>query len=87
MKTRSLWVAVAAASLFLHAAPALAQAQNIDKLKQMKVATTDLNIPPVPQSHTADPPARRTIPSAADHPPAFGTPSRCSSAARARRCR
>jgi len=30
--------------------PVLAQAQNLDKLKQMKVATTDLNIPPVPQS-------------------------------------
>ncbi|MFN6997629.1 MAG: PQQ-dependent sugar dehydrogenase [Aquincola tertiaricarbonis] len=27
-----------------------AQAQNIDKLKQMKVSGTDLNIPPVPQS-------------------------------------
>ncbi len=50
MKTRSFWVAVAAASLFLHAAPALSQAQNIDKLKQMKVSGTDLNIPPVPQT-------------------------------------
>jgi glucose/arabinose dehydrogenase len=28
----------------------LAQATNIEKLKQMKVATTDLNLPPVPQS-------------------------------------
>jgi glucose/arabinose dehydrogenase len=28
----------------------LAQATNIEKLKQMKVATTDLNIPPVPQA-------------------------------------
>ena len=50
MRTRSLWVAVAAASLLLNAAPALAQGQNLDKLKQMKVSGTDLNIPPVPQS-------------------------------------
>lgn len=52
MKTRfshligaALLAAAAAAS-----GPVLAQAQNLDKLKQMKVATTDLNIPPVPQS-------------------------------------
>lgn len=40
---------IAAATL---AATALlpAQAQNIDKLKQMKVSGTDLNIPPVPQT-------------------------------------
>ena len=36
------------ASLALASLPALSQA-NIEKLKQMKVATTDLNIPPVPQ--------------------------------------
>jgi glucose/arabinose dehydrogenase len=30
--------------------PASAQPTNIEKLKQMKVATTDLNIPPVPQT-------------------------------------
>jgi glucose/arabinose dehydrogenase len=39
----------AAAVLLLGAAFA-AQAQNIEKLKQMKVATTDLNIPLVPQT-------------------------------------
>ena len=41
-----------AAAMLLTAAvavPALAQ-QNIEKLKQMKVATTDLNIPLVPQT-------------------------------------
>jgi glucose/arabinose dehydrogenase len=36
-----------AASLSL---PAVSQVTNIEKLKQMKVATTDLNIPPVPQT-------------------------------------
>jgi glucose/arabinose dehydrogenase len=30
--------------------PALGQVQNIEKLKQMKVSGTDLNIPPVPQT-------------------------------------
>lgn len=30
--------------------PSFAQGQNIDKLKQMKVSGTDLNIPPVPQA-------------------------------------
>ncbi len=40
---------LAAAALALVAGPAAAQA-NIDKLKQMKVATTDLNIPVVPQT-------------------------------------
>ena len=39
---------VAAAAAFV-AAPAMAQ-QNIEKLKQMKVATTDLNLPLVPQT-------------------------------------
>ncbi|MDA0191754.1 MAG: sorbosone dehydrogenase, partial [Proteobacteria bacterium] len=39
-------VSLAAAACL--AAPAVAQ-QNIEKLKQMKVATTDLNIPVVPQ--------------------------------------
>ena len=48
MRNRS-WAAVAAASLFLLAAPVLAQT-NIEKLKQMKVSGTDLNIPPVPQT-------------------------------------
>lgn len=42
---RAAAVALAAAGL---AAPTLAQ-QNIEKLKQFKVATTDLNIPTVPQ--------------------------------------
>src|SRR5262245_38019199 len=37
------------AALAVSAAPALAQ-QNIDKLKQMKVASTDLNIPTIPQT-------------------------------------
>src|SRR3981189_523867 len=32
------------------AGPALGQAPNIEKLKQMKVSGTDLNIPPVPQT-------------------------------------
>lgn len=40
---------LAAAALVLAAGPAAAQA-NIDKLKQFKVATTDLNIPVVPQT-------------------------------------
>jgi glucose/arabinose dehydrogenase len=39
---------IALAAALCAAGPALAQ-QNIDKLKQMKVATTDLNIPVVPQ--------------------------------------
>ena len=43
--TAALAVAVAVGS----AGPALAQ-QNLEKLKQMKVATTDLNIPLVPQT-------------------------------------
>ena len=34
----------------ISAAPAAAQVTNIDKLKQMKVSNTDLNIPPVAQS-------------------------------------
>jgi glucose/arabinose dehydrogenase len=40
---------VAMAAMVACAAPA-ANAQNIEKLKQMKVATTDLNIPVVPQT-------------------------------------
>ena len=40
---------LAAAAALACAAPALAQ-QNIEKLKQMKVASTDLNIPVVPQT-------------------------------------
>ena len=39
-----------AAALAMAAALAPAQVTNIDKLKQMKVSNTDLNIPPVPQS-------------------------------------
>ena len=41
-------IATAAALTCAMAAPA--SAQNIEKLKQMKVATTDLNIPMVPQT-------------------------------------
>ncbi|MDP1899771.1 MAG: PQQ-dependent sugar dehydrogenase [Rubrivivax sp.] len=47
--TQSLHVLAAAALFGAMALPAAAQ-QNIDKLKQMKVATTDLNIPVVPQT-------------------------------------
>ena len=43
-------LALAAAALV--SAPALAQSQNIEKLKQMKVSGTDLHIPPVPQTGT-----------------------------------
>ena len=42
-------LAAMAALTFAAALPAAAQ-QNIEKLKQMKVATTDLNIPVVPQT-------------------------------------
>ena len=49
MKTStSLALSTLGAAAVLAAAPAVAQ-QNIEKLKQMKVATTDLNIPVVPQ--------------------------------------
>jgi glucose/arabinose dehydrogenase len=48
MKSFSLCAVAAAATLCLAGTPALAQ-QNIEKLKQMRVATTDLNIPVVPQ--------------------------------------
>ncbi len=48
MKSFSLCAAAAAATLCLAATSALAQ-QNIEKLKQMRVATTDLNLPVVPQ--------------------------------------
>ena len=49
MKSLSLGAVAAAAALCLAGAPASAQ-QNIEKLKQMRVATTDLNIPVVPQA-------------------------------------
>ena len=42
------WSAVATAAALMTAT--LAHSQNIEKLKQMKVATTDLNIPVVPQT-------------------------------------
>jgi glucose/arabinose dehydrogenase len=48
MKSFSLCAVAAAATLCLAATSALAQ-QNIEKLKQMRVATTDLNLPVVPQ--------------------------------------
>ena len=47
------WKGIALAVALAFAAGAHAQApapQNIEKLKQMKVAATDLNIPPVPQT-------------------------------------
>ncbi len=47
MKAKIAWIALAAASM---AAPALAQQRdNLSALKQFRVATTDLNIPTVPQ--------------------------------------
>jgi glucose/arabinose dehydrogenase len=49
IKHQAATTAVAAALLVLLAGAAQAQA-NIDKLKQFKVATTDLNIPVVPQT-------------------------------------
>ncbi len=54
MKSRTAHVAGILVSALLAAAafPAHSQGQNIDKLKQMKVSGTDLNIPPVPQSGT-----------------------------------
>ncbi len=48
MKSLSLSTVAAAATICLAAAPALAQ-QTLEKLKQMRVATADLNIPVVPQ--------------------------------------
>ena len=42
-------IAAALACLTLGAAQGQPQGENIDKLKQFKVATTDLNIPVVPQ--------------------------------------
>src|SRR2546428_8582687 len=52
MKTRIAQVGgvlvLAVAASF--AGPALGQAPNLEKLKQMKVSGTDLNIPPVPQT-------------------------------------
>lgn len=48
MKSRI--VAAGCAALLAFAVTAAAQITNIEKLKQMKVATTDLNILPVPQS-------------------------------------
>ncbi|MEI6029040.1 MAG: PQQ-dependent sugar dehydrogenase [Betaproteobacteria bacterium] len=49
LNLRPLRVAAAAALACALALPAVAQ-QNLEKLKQMKVATTDLNIPTVPQT-------------------------------------
>ena len=49
LNLRPLRVAAAAALACALALPALAQ-QNLEKLKQMKVATTDLNIPTIPQT-------------------------------------
>jgi len=43
-------VALTCTLLVAFGGPALAQSQNLEKLKQMKVATTDLNIPVVPQT-------------------------------------
>jgi glucose/arabinose dehydrogenase len=45
----AVWASGAACAVAMFATPAFAQA-NIDKLKQMRVATTDLNIPTVPQT-------------------------------------
>ncbi|HET9820619.1 MAG TPA: PQQ-dependent sugar dehydrogenase [Burkholderiaceae bacterium] len=44
--------AVAAAAMTWLATPALAQSQTLEKMKQFRVATTDLNLPTVPQSGT-----------------------------------
>ncbi len=49
LRLAALWAGSAACASALFASPAFAQA-NIDKLKQMRVATTDLNIPLVPQT-------------------------------------
>ena len=49
LNLRPLRLAAAAALACTLALPAMAQ-QNLEKLKQMKVATTDLNIPTVPQT-------------------------------------
>lgn len=49
LNLRPLRLAAAAALACTLTLPALAQ-QNLEKLKQMKVATTDLNIPTVPQT-------------------------------------
>jgi glucose/arabinose dehydrogenase len=45
-----LWRAATFAAAAALALPAHAQITNIEKLKQMKVSNTDLNIPPVPQT-------------------------------------
>ncbi len=50
MKLKSSATALAAALTCAVAAPVLAQQATIEKLKQMRVATTDLNIPLVPQT-------------------------------------
>ncbi len=50
MKSRI--VAAGCAALLAFAVTAAAQVTNIEKLKQMKVSNTDLNIPPVPQTGT-----------------------------------
>ncbi|MDH4052244.1 MAG: PQQ-dependent sugar dehydrogenase [Rubrivivax sp.] len=49
IRTKTRLSCLAGAALLALSMPALAQ-QNIEKLKQMKVATTDLNIPVVPQT-------------------------------------
>jgi glucose/arabinose dehydrogenase len=50
MKLKSGATALAAAMACAIAVPALAQQATIEKLKQMRAATTDLNIPVVPQT-------------------------------------
>jgi glucose/arabinose dehydrogenase len=52
MRFRKTFIAAAMAGVLAvaFAGAAQAQAQNLEKLKQMKVATTDLNIPVVPQT-------------------------------------
>jgi glucose/arabinose dehydrogenase len=47
---KRLCASLAVAVLATLGLPAFAQAPNIEKLKQMKVSGTDLNIPPVPQT-------------------------------------
>src|SRR4051812_19456477 len=50
MNNRLILAAAACIALLASAQPATAQVTNIEKLKQMKVSNTDLNIPPVPQA-------------------------------------
>jgi glucose/arabinose dehydrogenase len=51
-KNRSLFALHCLAAAALLSAPTVQAQQNLEKLKQMKVATTDLNIPVVPQGGT-----------------------------------